>query len=679
MGVVVETRFDTQLNGAISDVDTSLTLDAAPANTTGYGTLERGEANEEDVYWGGLSGLQLTSLLRGLSQTALTNTEVAGNKKAHVDNAQFEGTLLHYIINDKASKSGNEAVTGSWSFNTQLPTSTDTPGANAELTTKVYVDTADNLKANLSGGNTFSGTNIFPDGATGPESTTNAAPASEKKLANKKYVDDQVAAVSDTKVKVSSDDTTADYLGNKIDNDANSYLTWAETSPAGDEGFRGTINATQSSSGSASANKLGALDSAGHWSNTMNARTFTAYEAISQYDAVCLLPVEVQWYDQLTSASLAIGDSNVRRKHAIKIIPTQTTSTLTTMQFRAAEAVNGATTLGNLTWSIQTNGSNEPSGTAVSNGTATAISQATQRTWNTTQGTRTATWAASPTLTAGTTYWLVYECAATDGANYLNFGVNSSHDENYHTFTRLTYNLDTGTWGTSTTNATPFFWFNNQEHLLGDALAQADSNWGARTWNFIGFASAAISANASGEVQHSMASLTGLTPNKRYYLSTTAGQITTSPSGAAYEENTEPSSFLLEVGRSFSTTELKVDPGEKRVMIRESTVLSATTTRQYVLWFRPDVILVNGGGLVNSGASEGASSNGYDVWGADGAVGLTTGPTTAGSGFGDTSNSFATAGSGMVANATYSDAGFTYTITETGTANATYIIEAKAH
>jgi len=199
MGVNTQTRFDTTLNGGITDIATSLTLDAAPAFTTGYGTLERGTANEEDVYWGGLSGLQLTSVLRGLSKTALTNTEVAGNKLPHADGAQFEGTLLHYIVNDKASKSSDEAITGAWNFNVSLPTSTQTPSGGTDLTTKTYVDAADALKANLAGGNTWTGAQDF-SGATavfaddGAETATNAAPTSDKKLANKKYVDDSVSS-----------------------------------------------------------------------------------------------------------------------------------------------------------------------------------------------------------------------------------------------------------------------------------------------------------------------------------------------------------------------------------------------------------------------------------------------------------------------------------------------------
>lgn len=194
MGVQTQTRFDTTLNGAITDVQTTAVLDASPARTTGFGTFERGGASEEDVFWGNVAGLQLTNMLRGLSQTALTVTEVVGNQKAHVDGVSFEGTLLHYIVNNKADVDDDETITGDWDFIIPPEFGADPTGAN-DGARKSWIDTQLALKANLAGGNTFSGVQIFAD--DGAETTTNAAPTSDKKLANKKYVDDQVAAVAD--------------------------------------------------------------------------------------------------------------------------------------------------------------------------------------------------------------------------------------------------------------------------------------------------------------------------------------------------------------------------------------------------------------------------------------------------------------------------------------------------
>lgn len=409
-------------------------------------------------------------------------------------------------------------------------------------------------------------------------------------------------------------------------------------------------------------------------------QSFTTAEAVTADNALALLPIEVEYFAQLTDANLALGDSNVRRKHAIKFIPTATTSTLTTMQFRAAEAVNGATTLGNLTISIQTDSAGAPSGTAISNGTANVITQVTQRTWNTTQASRTATWATPPTLTAGTTYWLVFEVAATDATNYLNISVNSSHDENYITFTRLTYNLDTATWGTSTTNATPFFWFNNQTNLLGFGVVPTDASWGARTWNFIGFAVATAAANASVSVYYNVVpDLAGLTPGANYYLSETAGAITTTPpTGAKYIDTTAPTAFIYKIGRAFSSTQLKIEPGVKRVFIQQNTTLSATTTRQYAIWFKPEALRIFGAGLGNTDNL--FVSGGFDHGTSGGSVYGIVGPVTNGGGTGGGSNSLdigsGYSGNNMVGSASYTNAGFTYTFTETGTASVVAVIEA---
>lgn len=91
---------------------TSVNVDVAPAQDIGYAILEIGEANQEMVKWGAKSSLTLSSMLRGLSLTALTDTEVAGNKKTHQINDSIEETNVHYLINDKVSNAGYETIEG---------------------------------------------------------------------------------------------------------------------------------------------------------------------------------------------------------------------------------------------------------------------------------------------------------------------------------------------------------------------------------------------------------------------------------------------------------------------------------------------------------------------------------------------------------------------------------------
>lgn len=414
-------------------------------------------------------------------------------------------------------------------------------------------------------------------------------------------------------------------------------------------------------------------------SHTAPSMTFFAHEAVTALKPAALKPIEVQFYSQLTDANLALGDSNVRRRHAWKFIPAVTSSSLTTMLMRIAEAVNGATTLGDLTISIQTDNAGAPSGTPVANGTANVITQATQRTWNTTQANRTVTWASPPTLTAGTTYWLVIECAATDATNFLNISVNSSHDESYLTFTRLTYNLDTASWGTSTTNATPFFWFNNQPVLLGMGLCPTDASWGGRTWDFQVFPKANIAAGATGLCYFDIVEgLSGLTPGAPYYLSETAGEITATAPASVYSAGTPPTAFTYRIGRALSSTVLKIEKGPKRVLIQETTNLTATTVRQYVLWFQPEFIRVNG---VSWEAADASMSVGF-VTAAEGDAAIDVAVNNAAAKTGGVSTSasmLSTVDSGntmLGAAANFTAAGFQYTFTEAGTVNAYAMLEA---
>ena len=411
-------------------------------------------------------------------------------------------------------------------------------------------------------------------------------------------------------------------------------------------------------------------------------QTFTAYEAVTADNAVALLPVETQWYDQLTDTVVNVGSLNSLRRRAVKYIPT-VSGTLTNWNIRAAEQVAGATALGNLVITIETDSAGAPSGTPLANATAT-ISQATQRTWNTTMGTRTATFGGTVTFVAGVTYWIVYAVSATDAVNYLKFGANDTYVGNYITATSLIYNLDTAAWGTSSTTSIPFGWSNTTVVPFGYAVVPTDANFGARTWNFIGFAQSTVAAQASINIETEMATLTGLAPGATYYLSETAGAITTTPSSSgAYANNVAPSSFVYKIGQARSTTSLRVMPGQKRVPIRETDPLTATTTRQYIIWFKPEFVRVFGVGGATPG-NDGGHSYGYitadgtdaSVYVEQGSAGaFTAGGSTNASLFVDedgASNGFSGAG------ATFTDAGFTYVYTETGTASVFAILEPVA-
>lgn len=305
---------------------------------------------------------------------------------------------------------------------------------------------------------------------------------------------------------------------------------------------------------------------------------YTAYEAISAGDAVCLLPIEVEYYTGMTDTDIALGDDNARRRYAIKITPTEVTS-FTTMTIRGKE--NGSSTL-TLTVSIQTDNSGEPSGTVVTNGTANTIDTST---WTTSYANRTVTWGTAPTLSAGTTYWLVFEVNATNGSNYAILGTNANYDENYLTFERLTYDLDSGTWGNSATNSTPFFFFSASN--LGHAIAQTDASAGGRTWTFIGFAPSAISEGATGSVASDYLTSSGLTPGADYYLSATPGEIGVDAPDYG-NTATSVSTYTYKVAKALSTTDLKVETGKKMVILGDTwTSADDDVTHYYYFWFKP--------------------------------------------------------------------------------------------
>lgn len=320
--------------------------------------------------------------------------------------------------------------------------------------------------------------------------------------------------------------------------------------------------------------------------------TFTTYENVTADQALALLPVEVEYFSQLVEVDLNLGDNNARREYAVEFTPSQVPS-FTTLSFRGRE-VGNSTAL--ITLTIETDNAGAPSGTAVPNGTAANLDSSS---WTTTYGTRTATFPGVPTMAAGTNYWLVWSTSNTDAANYVSLGVNSTYDENYLTFERKTYSIDTATWSGAVTNATPFFWTASTAKALGMAVVPTDADWGGRAWSFIGFAKDTISANDDVEVYLNTVPNITVVPNGIYYLSSTAGAIsTTNPetegTTTAATAATPPIAGY-KIGRAISTTDLKIEPGQKRVVYRHGSI-AATQTSQYITWFKPSTVRVAAGG-----------------------------------------------------------------------------------
>jgi len=498
------------------------------------------------------------------------------------------------------------------------------------------------------------------------------------------------SATASNLVVVSGTDTTASNLQDKI-TVTNGTITI--TNPAGDENLNldihgnladliddVTATATELNqlagiSASVTDTALNALVDGGsadaYHSHTYPSRTGIADESITTGQHIAEIPYGVEWYTQLTdTTTIALGDDDARRKYDIKFIPPKTISSWANLYLRMAEAVNGATATGDLTIRIETDNAGEPSGTlGHANATAT-VSQVTQRTWNTTQATRTIAWAGAVSLVKGTTYHLVIACSATQAANYIKIGVNSAYDENYCTFTRKTYSQTTGTWGGAVTNSTPYFW---GDVSLGSKLVPTDANFGRRAFNYIGVSSGNYAADAAVTYYYDLvpASVLAAVPvaGSDYYISVTAGEISTSIPDNLYGQN-----FAYKVGKgslnSSSTIDFKIETGLKKSWGSAAPTGAATTVHSFITWFNPSLVIVSGSYVSSAtishltlrGIYNGTSNYSTVFMSDDGGAEGTSTNTDASFGGDDFAGAYwKGVGSGNT------NAGFTYTVTKTST------------
>jgi len=156
-----------------------------------------------------ISGVKTFSSSPIVPLTPTTSAQAAS--KAYVDTA-ISGIST-------VSLSGTNAWTGTNSFNTNLPTSTQSVTSSTQLTTKSYVDTAISgiSTVSLSGTNAWTGTNSFNTNL--PTSTQSVTSASQ--LTTKSYVDTKAALLAAA---------TNAFLGNCS---FNSYLPTSTVTPAG--------------------------------------------------------------------------------------------------------------------------------------------------------------------------------------------------------------------------------------------------------------------------------------------------------------------------------------------------------------------------------------------------------------------------------------------------------------
>ena len=319
--------------------------------------------------------------------------------------------------------------------------------------------------------------------------------------------------------------------------------------------------------------------------------TYTAGEALTADDFVALVPIAKQYHASATELFIDIGDSNVRRKRAIAFVPSRDVS-LTTGYIRGREAAASTMTL---TITIEGDNSGEPDNTPVTNGTANTIDTST---WTGTVGTRTITWGSAVSLSAGTTYWLVLAVDKTDAVNNIEIGSTALSGVLAWSDTD-TYNLDTTSWTNAGSDFS--FWTTTGEEL-GDKAVKTDAHFAMRTWRCVGVVKANAAEDAAVTVyDDKVPDLANLIPGEPYYISRTAGEITSTPPDAFDGKH------VYRVGYAINSTTFKIQPGEK--VFYCNNVISATTTVGLDVGFYPKAIEA-WGALGNNGSTQYAHGSG---------------------------------------------------------------------
>lgn len=231
-------------------------------------------------------------------------------------------------------------------------------------------------------------------------------------------------------------------------------------------------------------------------------------------------------------SNLAFGDdiTRVRRATSFTYTNAQATSISTVRVAVLLEKIG--TPADNVVLAIQADSGGSPSGTDLVSGTFSGGSLVNGD-GNVVQ------LSLATSLTSGATYWLVARrSGAVDAANYYQIKSGTSGS-----FSGVTFNGGTGLWSAGTVfqqyiTVNPVF--------DGGEIAKADSD-STFFGNFIGFTKSNVAANQTAAVQTAglVTGFTGLTPGSDYYISTTAGAITTTPTKIKVGTAINSTSILL--------------------------------------------------------------------------------------------------------------------------------------
>lgn len=240
-----------------------------------------------------------------------------------------------------------------------------------------------------------------------------------------------------------------------------------------------------------------------------------AGESLTAGNAVCLVN---DLHQEVQGSTVLLGSAAGTTRQAVRFI---SRTTITSSSIKIFIRKIGAP-VDNVTIEVQGNTSDDPNDTPITNGTSNNV---TGGSLTTSFVETTFTFASAFTITAGTTYWLVFKrSGSTDGANHY---VIETAVTTYGSFASNTF--DGSAWGTAGT-APAYFQMTLATGTPSITLWKTDADVvGLRP--LYGFSTASYSAGDSATITvvGVNANQSGLTKGATYYLSSTAGAITTTP------------------------------------------------------------------------------------------------------------------------------------------------------
>lgn len=276
--------------------------------------------------------------------------------------------------------------------------------------------------------------------------------------------------------------------------------------------------------------------------NAPTTKTFTAGAALSANDAVIIAPTATENY-QITQTTT----DNTRR---LDVTTDKVGQTFTTRKYDTQKILSFIYSMsktgspGNITFELFATSGGLPTGASLGSVTLTSAS------FSGSLADITIDFSPDVSLSSSTMYAVTFYAAGVDGSNYYSFADNFASV--YADGTAVWWNGSVWQTGNGRGGTEEYFKVNMSEvpTTTGSVYqAEADAPYSYYYNNFIGFNQSAVAAAGTARIISSgiMGGFTGLTPGAVYYLSNTAGAISSSAG-----------SNSVKIGRAVSTTELLI-------------------------------------------------------------------------------------------------------------------------